>query len=80
MRASKHRRGFTIRVAAPLPCGTSFAQTATTETMQSPSREKFPSESDCSLADLTEDEELTSQVLPGFRCDLREVFASPVKP
>lgn len=29
---------------------------------------------------LTEDEELTSEVLPGFRCDLREIFASPAKP
>jgi Uma2 family endonuclease len=28
---------------------------------------------------LTEDDELTSTVLPGFRCDLREIFASPVK-
>lgn len=28
---------------------------------------------------LTEDEELTSTVLPGFRCDLREIFAVPTK-
>lgn len=28
---------------------------------------------------LTEDEELTSAVLPGFCCDLREVFASPAR-
>ena len=29
---------------------------------------------------LTEEEELTSAVLPGFRCDLREIFSSPAKP
>ena len=29
---------------------------------------------------LTEEEELTSAVLPDFRCDLREIFSSPVKP
>ena len=29
---------------------------------------------------LTEEEELTSAVLPGFRCDLREIFSSPIKP
>lgn len=29
---------------------------------------------------LTEDEELTSAVLPGFRCDLREIFSTPAKP